>query len=318
MINNNAILKTVLYGDIFDYPLSQKQIWRYLISSKSLSFSKFKETTRIVLYLLESKNGLYSLVGRDRLFSLRKKRARASVKKLSIAKKALVFLCLIPTIKLIGISGSLALNNAKENDDIDLFVITKVGSLWFTRLLILFVLELLGLRRKRNGNFNNTICLNMLVDEKKLSLPYDKRNLYIAHEVAQLRPLFQRGNTYGKFLFANLWVLNFLPNSFPRKINIGSMDKKSFFSVFLSYCFTLFESPARMLQMWYMRKHMTKEIVNDHYAAFHPRDHSQKVIDIYNRKVKAYNSLLERLSRYRNHEAQYWNPGLLMNSYAAT
>jgi len=45
------------------------------------------------------------------------------------------------------------------------------------------------------------------------ALPESERDLFSAHEVLQMEPVFDRGNTYKKFLLANKWVKTFLPNA---------------------------------------------------------------------------------------------------------
>ena len=120
----------------------------------------------------------------------------------------------IPTIKFIGISGGLALENATKDDDIDLFIIVKKGTLFTTRFWILALLEWKKLRRKRGDRYPaNKVCVNLLVDESRLLWSAKKRDLYIAHEIAQIKPLFERDNSYQKFMDSNIWIRKFLPNS---------------------------------------------------------------------------------------------------------
>jgi hypothetical protein len=106
------------------------------------------------------------------------------------------------------------LGDADKEDDIDFFIITKKDTLFKTRLLVLLALQLLGLRRKRlEKNPADKICVNFLIDETKLSFSKDKRDIYTAHEILQIKPLFFRDNIYSRFLKANTWVYNFLPNA---------------------------------------------------------------------------------------------------------
>ena len=99
------------------------------------------------------------------------------------------------------------MNNAVENDDIDLMIITAANRLWLTRLLASLLL-FPWLRRGRK--IHNRVCLNLWLDESALALT--QRNLYIAHEICQAKPVFERNKTYQKFIAANLWYKKFLPN----------------------------------------------------------------------------------------------------------
>ena len=52
---------------------------------------------------------------------------------------------------------------------------------------------------------NNTICLNLWLDESALEIPVDQRNLYTAHELAQMKPRVNKDGTYEKMMWANRW-----------------------------------------------------------------------------------------------------------------
>src|SRR5258705_4718692 len=161
--NKKAILSTVAYADIFNFPLTKSEIKCYLISKIPNKFEIDRLITLLTKEgLLSRKDKLFALKGREKNFQLRNERERFSEKKLIIARKMVKVLSKIPTVRLIGISGSLALNNAKEDDDIDLFIVTRKNTMWITRLIVLFILELIGSRRKRlSKNTKNTFCVNM-------------------------------------------------------------------------------------------------------------------------------------------------------------
>jgi len=287
-----AILKTIIYADIFDYPLTKGEIWRFLIwedgqKIKKKEFEdKFKKLSPSVVF----KDDFYCLFKRESLINKRQRREKESNHKLYLAEKIISYLSCLPTVYLIGISGALSMMNSEKDDDIDLFVITKKNTLWITRLFLILFLALLRRRRKRGDkNVRNKICLNFLIDENVLSLPKKMRNLYGAHEVAQMRPVFERNNTYEKFINNNLWVNFFLPNVFEYKAKLKSgQNSKSFFNIvlrsFLS-CF-MFEVIAKKLQFWHMKKHITKEIIEDHFLAFHPKDYEGTVLKKYKKRLK--------------------------------
>jgi len=107
----------------------------------------------------------------------------------------------------------LAMENSNENDDIDLLIITSKSRLWLTRFLTVILLELVANRRHpADKEVKDKICLNMFLDEGHLEVPKKEQDLFSAHEVCQLKVLWDKNGIYQKFLKANLWSKKFLPN----------------------------------------------------------------------------------------------------------
>lgn len=176
----------------------------------------------------------------------------------------------IAPVYLIGLSGSLAMNNAGKNDDIDLFVISSPNSVWTTRILLLLLASLLGLRRKRGEKSpSGKVCLNLFFDGSDLAVPKQKRNLYIAHEILHMKPLLSRGDMYDQFLHANAWVKEILPNFSAKRVN------HSFIIPFP--LLNLLEQPFKKLQQSIIQKHRTNELVSDTQMWFYPDDFEQKL-----------------------------------------
>jgi len=301
---SNAIFKTLIYADIFDYPLTKDEIWQKLIKIKikndklksairSLSHAKLKD-----LKLIKYINGYYFLQGKKEIVTLRQRRKRWSEKKLKIVKKIVPLLRLIPSIKLIGITGAMAINNAKEDDDIDLFIVSSRDLLWTTRLLATLLLQIIG-RRRQPGEIHikDRVCLNMFVTENHLSVPPNERDLFTAHEVTQMKPIYYTNQTYQKFLRANQWVRKYLPNAIgiknalktPRMVarrqlrscgRDSSEVEKSGMPVFHSL-----EKISKYFQLWYMKKRRTTEVIADGIIRFHPQDARKWVLKKYKQRL---------------------------------
>lgn len=286
---HKAIIKTLSYADLFDYPLTALEIWRSLISTIPVSIKQIEK----LLLDINSKDGYYYLSGRVSIVRKRKQREKESEKKLEIAKKISLVLGVIPSVTLIGVSGNLAVRNAKKSDDIDLFIIVKKNTLWTTRLFLIILLKVLG---KHRGRFSkevaDKICINMLVDEHFLYLAKERQSLYTAHEVMQMMPLFQRNGMYEKFIKANLWIKKFMPNALRRrtKRNFTKNHTENVLSVFVGFIqrFSALEEFVKKFQLWYMRKHRSTEYISDKTLAFHPRDYTYEVINLYKERLKKY------------------------------
>lgn len=275
-----ATLSTLCYAAVFSYPLSESEIARYLISKKKVSKRKIRESLDHLLkmkIIRASPDGEWFMLASVTGYADRKARRRLSKKKLRRMKRGLDVLSRLPTVELIGISGAVARENATVRDDLDLFIITKPQTLWLTRLLVTITLEFLGVRRKPlDARVSSTICANMFIDTTHLAIPFAERDLFSAFEVVQMRPVFVRDTVYQKFLWENRWVREFLGDSRIMGYELGVIDFKKRLRSYFSFLTSIFLIPleflAKSLQLWYMKKRKTTEVITDGYVRFHPDD----------------------------------------------
>ena len=278
-----AILKTILYSDIFDYPLRKEEMWRFLIAEKQITIKALvKELSE--MKNLSEKDGLYYIKGRKNIVLKRIARSKISLEKQKIAEKAAGLLSKIPTLECVFLSGGLAMENVEINDDIDFFIITSENSLWITRFLSLLVLELFGFRRRRGERkVFNKICLNLFLSKKNLLFPKYFQNLYTAHEISQAKLIFQRNNTQELFLSSNRWINTYLPNFPIPKIENKTINYNE------SILIKIIEKIVRRVQLVYMSSHRTTEYITDTILAFHPRDYKNFVLKEYNKRLRKFN-----------------------------
>lgn len=177
----------------------------------------------------------------------------------------------IPFILLVGLSGSAAMQSAKKNDDIDLFIITAPNRLWTARFIAIICAKLCGIhRRRKDKHINSKVCLNLFFDAHDgLSIPAHKRTFYVAHELLQMKPLINKHRIYGRFLEANKWVGKFFPNGKSKILNFSISNK--------SGQIDWFEKWARKLQLHFINKHKTTETVTDTQLWFFPDDFELKI-----------------------------------------
>ena len=183
----------------------------------------------------------------------------------------------LQSVAMIGISGSVAVENADSAADVDLFIVSRAGRMWTARALTGPAAAVLGIRRGRLATrASGKVCLNMFMDETDLTVPKAKQTVFVAHEILQMRPVFDRGATYYRFLKANEWVYRFFPNAktartahFTPGVKWG-VSTGSFFE-------SLVESFAKRLQLILINRHKTTEIITDTQLWFFPDDYERKV-----------------------------------------
>jgi hypothetical protein len=200
-----AILRALVYADVFNYPLTVEEIQRY------------GEGERLALpevgWLLESSDWLteqvrnvgefYVLKGRETLVDGRVRRAKASARLWQAALWYGRVMACLPFVRMVAVTGALAMNNAQAADDIDYLLVTAPGRVWLARacsIVVVRAARLVGVQ----------LCPNYLL--ASTALGQDRRDLFIAHELAQMTPLTGRA-LYWEMRAANSWADEFLPNA---------------------------------------------------------------------------------------------------------
>ncbi len=249
-----AIAKTTAYAGYFSFPLTPQEVHFWLTSSRPVSFAA------ITKYLKP-------LSSQDK--RLRRSLSQTTSEKEALARKLTPFVKLIPGIIFLGVTGSVAAGNAHQDDDLDLLLITRHHRLWLLRPLFILLLSLFFTRRLPGDSrkTKNTFCPNLWLDETSLTIPVSKRNLYSAHEIIQIKPLYDVGGVYHRLLLSNSWISQHLANAYAITLQKSSSQKpylvrKTPFFAPLNWFLFLF-------QYLYMFSKITTEEVTLHSAFFH-------------------------------------------------
>lgn len=288
-----SILETLIYADLFEYPLKEKEIFFWLISSGLFSWKEFKEELeqlkkRKQIFL---QRGCLVLPGRKGLIKQRTRRRFWSKKKMRHIRRVLFFLKLAPFVKAIFLSGSLPMGNAREEEDIDLFLVTEKGRLWLARLLMVLGLDFMGIRRRPDDKkFRDKLCLNLFLDEESLSVPRSRRDLFMAHEVLQAKLLWQKGAIEQKFLDDNSWTAKYLARAYRERKKESTKSGDSFRERSLkkekeSFFWSWLERRAFNFQKKWMARRKTREKTAAKEAWFHPADVRARVMKEYKRRL---------------------------------
>ena len=196
-----AILRTVTYAALFQAPLTIDRLHRNLMDV-ALTRAELEDALRDpwLRQRLEVVRGLVIPRGRADWVALRAIRRAHSRRLLARHRRVLRLLGRLPFVRMVAVSGACAHENATD-DDVDVFLVARVGRAWGVCAVLTVLSRLLGVRR--------TLCLNYIVDEAALALP--EHDVFTASEVVGLRPLAGR-ETYRRLVDVNGWASRLFPN----------------------------------------------------------------------------------------------------------
>lgn len=290
-----SIINTLAYFDIFDYPLTFAEIKKFSNFELDITDDQLHDVIDSISIIQEA-NGYYYLIGRQEITIKRSERASISIQKFAKARIIAKILSYVPTIEYIGVSGSLSMNNASHSDDIDLFFVTKRKTLWLSRIIVNSILLLTRQKRSKNGkSVRDKICPNMFVDVGSLSFSGKRRSLYTAHEIVQLKTLFDKNDTHSLLFYKNKWIQDFFPNLiFPKVTSLSQRSKKK--KIVHSMLHTIvipLEKISYIIQRLYMGRHKPVEVMTKSRAFFHPMERKSLIMDMYGLRKKRYMKLYD-------------------------
>jgi hypothetical protein len=199
-----AIVQAVAYADVFDYPLTADEVHRYLIgvAASRGTVRTVLGNGRLVPHVLARSGRYFTLAGREEAVETRRSRAAAAADYWRRAVRYGHVIGGLPFVRMVAVTGALAMDNMADGD-IDYLVVTEPGRLWLCRALVVGLVRAAALRGTR-------LCPNYFLSEQALEL--GERNLFTAHEVAQMVPL-TGSQTYQRLRALNRWTDAYLPNA---------------------------------------------------------------------------------------------------------
>ena len=196
-----AILHTVAYSDIFDYPLTAREIHRYLTGVHA----SLEEVVQAVEEndLIARTGDYFTLPGREDIVRIRNQREAKSRELMPRAIQYGRVLGALPYIRMVALTGSLAVMNVSRDQDFDYMLVTVPGRVWTARAFALAFNRLTRLQGR-------TLCPNLIISETMLEWPL--HDLYSARELYQMI-LIKGRDVYSRLIDANQWAKELLPNA---------------------------------------------------------------------------------------------------------
>ena len=292
---DEQILRTLLYFDIFNYPLKSGEVFNFLgipALDKSIVTSRLSSLTdqKIIFQFGE----LFSLKNDNSLIDRRLKGNKEADKYLILARKKANFISKFPFVRAVLASGSLSKGYMDERSDLDFFIITASNRLWIARtLLVLYKVVFLA-------NNHKHFCVNYFVDEKHLEI--EEKNLFTATELATVIPLYG-SQQYENLQGVNSWLAEFFPNYTQRSTSDVPPSKlswpKKVFEGLISMFFAntvetyLHNATRARWKRLYEKSYSASDFKvafksKPHASKNHPRNFQRTIIEVYDEKLRSF------------------------------
>lgn len=290
---SKSILHTLLYYDIFSYPLTPEEVYINLNTNHVSSEEVKKELEKLRSDgLLISRENFFMLKNDEELISKRLKGNRLAEKKLHTAFRMSGIISKFPFVRSILLSGSISKGYMENDSDIDFFIITHPDRVWLSKFLLMLFKKVFLLNSKKN------FCINYFIDTEKLEI--DEKNIFTATELTTLIPTFG-SRFYHELYNKNIWIKGFYPN-FPKRTSAVPNKKdgiiKSSVEIILGgkfgdklddYSMALFKKFNETRYKDYNPKEfglafkMTKK-----ESKHHPKFFQKRVLEAFNEKIKSF------------------------------
>lgn len=198
-----AVLRSVVYASLFDYPLTLAQLESSLagVRANAQTIASWLRNSDLLQSAIECRDGWYFPAGRSDLIATRSRREALSRELLRRDRGVLSLISRMPFVRMVALSGSLAHLNAEGSADLDLFVITAPNRVWSVTVTALVISRLMGWRRR--------LCLNYVVSENAMRVAPE--DLFSANQIIHLKPIVGE-QVFERFVATNDFVRDFYPN----------------------------------------------------------------------------------------------------------
>ena len=307
-----SIIKTLAYFDLFEYPLTATEVWKWLyrpeVSEEERSLFHIIKTldtsTELQKYITLCE-GFYCLQGCAHTIRERKRRNNRVDHQLRKTMRIVKLLRFIPSIRMIAIASSLPIGNVKETSDIDLFIITRRNQIWKTRLFASGSLKLLRQRPDKERT-RDRFCLSFFVSDDKLNIEkaaFGNDDIVFQYYVQSFAPVYDPDKLYTKFFQENSWIAKHLPNAYFEQRLVNEVDRPLWL-LFWHYFFNVITWPffnGRMSD-WYCNLQLkimpeslksianidSRVVISDQMLKFHDKDNRHEIHRMWLERTKQY------------------------------
>ncbi len=207
-----AIVQTLAYADVFNFPMSVAEIHHFLIGhlaalseiQTALTHPSDWLCQYIQSQLIEGQPFYALQTANSTIFEQRQRHQQASWQLWPKAIRYGKWLGYLPFVRMVAMTGALSVHNASSlDDDLDYILVVKTRRVWLARLFAVAMVRVVRV-------WGVTLCPNYVLATEAMPLP--KADLFLAHEISQMTPLVGHA-VYYEMRALNTWSIDFLPNA---------------------------------------------------------------------------------------------------------
>ncbi len=208
-----SIARAITFFDIFDHPLTDRELFEYLYRPPlrpKISFQEFVLQTReFVDSHIARTHGMWHLRGREHLLDTHSERSVYIHEKLKKLTRAARLMPYIPFVRSVFVCNTFAFNSADRTSDVDVFIIVKSGHMWTARICTTIALSLCGIRRTHT-KVKDRICLSFYIADRALNISkfQIKDDVYLSYWLWTLIPVYDPDDLSDSILRANQELLS--------------------------------------------------------------------------------------------------------------
>ena len=283
----DKVLRALSYHDLFDFPLTAEEA---RLSDGSVTavetISGLDEA--VAAGSVSTRNGLYSLRGREALFDVRRRRYLLAEGKYRLVLRFFRFARHLPFLRAVFVCNTLGRSNAREESDIDLLLVIRSRHLWTARLLLAGLAAALGLR-PTPADGKDKLCFSFFVSEDALNLQplAIEGDVYLSRWLDELYPIYDEDGFAARIAAANRWAGTSAASAVRRR----SLPKAGIVKGAIERLFGLFgesiERGAKSLQSRLLPEELkrmaaepgTGVVLSDAVLKFHDHDRRAEIRD---------------------------------------
>jgi hypothetical protein len=216
---DRALLATLAYANAVGMPLTAMQVHRRLIALTRFGAPSVSPSLGQVVQTLDRlaehgavrvHDGWYAPAGTSiEATERRLEHDKVQADKWRRMRRKAFWMQAVPFVRAICAAGSLAEGKTGPESDWDMFVVTRRGRLYTSRIFLLGVAKFLRvLRTKKERIAPDKFCFNHYVTDDGLSIRH--RSLFVAYALSALVPIHDPDHMARRLWEANRWAGDFL------------------------------------------------------------------------------------------------------------